>query len=151
MKMQTVMAAGGLLMVFSAATQAGCNGLGATYEMTGAQGFSLVLVRAAEPNAYSDLEAVLQTPTRKLNYTFAASNGYSMNYLVEKGPAEDAQDEGSFRFYGFDEKLNLTDLPSSKAAAPPLVFVPDLGPKLYYGESTREFLPVGMWRLTCRE
>ena len=56
-------------------------------------------------------------------------------------------------FYMFDASLNQTGLPSPGDAAPRYLFVPDLGPKLWYGgeapgQKNREALETEMWKVT---
>jgi hypothetical protein len=127
---------------------AACKGLNARYVMDDAKGFELKLQKATEPNAWSDLDAKLTTPTRTIMFNFTASNGYSTTYMVRKdAPANAEDDASSFPFHGFDKKLKVTDLPQSATAAPKTVFTPQLGGFLWYGSEPREFLPIAMWRL----
>jgi hypothetical protein len=117
----------------------------AIYHMEDAKGFALTFVKAKEPSAYSALDAVVTTPTRKLEFSFTASNGYSFNYLVPKwnGVPEDS----SFHIFIFDNKMKTLDLPQTQKSAPPFLLTPELGTFLWYGEEPREFLPANIWRL----
>jgi hypothetical protein len=138
-----------LAVAFTGAAQAGdCKATDAVYAIPDTPGFELRLGKATELNAYSDLEAVLTTPTRKMTFSFTASNGYAMNYLVLNGESESAEsEETSFRIYGFNKSLDSTELPNASSSPPDYLFVPELGLHLHYGTSEREFIPVAMWRL----
>jgi hypothetical protein len=129
-----------------------CTGLNARYEMQGAKGFILTLVKAKQALAWSDLEAELITPTRRFEFTFTASNGYSTDYMVQKDIHNEGTDEaGNYPFHGFDKNLTTTKLPQSTTPAPMYVFTPELGGSLWYGPEPREFLPMAMWRLkSCK-
>jgi hypothetical protein len=143
-----------LLLLFCATSTfaAPCKGLNAAYVMKDAEGFSFKLVKAKEALAWSDLEAVLTTPTRRIEFTFTASNGYSINYMVRKEASVAPDDnESSYPFNSFDVNLNILDLPQSTNAAPVTIFAPELGSMLWYGNEAREYLPIGMWRLkSCK-
>ena len=141
-----------LLCIFissvGAAQAKSCPAEKAHYSIAGAKGFALSFKKAKEPNAWSDLIAVLKTPTRLLEYSFTASNGYSNNYLVPL--PYDEKDDSTIHFYGFDKNLKITDLPNLGKAAPLQLFIPELGTVLYYGDvDKREFLPTEMWNLSC--
>lgn len=112
-----------------------------------AEGFSLTFRPAVEPNAWSDLQATLTTPSREYKFSLTASNGYSYNYLV---PAwKDAPEDADFHLFLFDKDLAVLDLPAKGKPAAHAILTPELGSWLYYGAEgeTRDFLPVGMWTL----
>lgn len=134
------------------ALAATCTGSNARYAMAGADGFSLTLTPRAEPLAWSDLDVVVKTPTRQFRFSLTASNGYSYNYAVQEDPAPPAESDDSRddsqRIHFFNAKLDVLDLPQGKAPAPEMIFLPDFGGALWYGAEPREFLPIGMWRLS---
>jgi hypothetical protein len=85
-----------------------------------------------------------------MKFTFAASNGYSTQYLVpvmEKDPSGESGD--GLGIYMFNARLEPVDLPNPGERAPDYVFVPDLGKTLWYGSMNggrRIHLETGMWR-----
>lgn len=107
----------------------------------------------------SHLSAVLKSNVtgRTYKFRFAASNGYSTQYLLpvrdgdeDKPKDGEASDEGH-AFYMFDGALRATDLPNPGEAAPRYLFVPTLGPVLWYselapGQSKREAIETQMWQ-----
>jgi hypothetical protein len=125
----------------------------ATYRLIDHEGDG-ALTFLADPKLarQSDLSAMLKlsgvrTP---LKFTFAASNGYSTQYLVPVSakPDGDAGGDG-LAFYMFDAKLRPVELPSPGQTAPDYLFVPDLGKTLWYGSTDgarRIHLETGMWR-----
>lgn len=134
------------------AAAATCTGAGAHYTIAGGDGFELILEKAKEPMAWSDLDVFLKTPTRTFRYSLTASNGYSYNYLVQEDPRlpaseDDGSDAGSYRVFLFSKDMAVLDLPQAAAPAPDFIFIPDLGGALWYGSEPREFLPTAMWRL----
>ena len=138
-----------LILAASPAAEAGCLTDGATYRIDGAEGFELILQKAAEPSAASDMEATLVTPLLRMEFSLTASNGYSFNYLLPKVVKEGEED--SFRLYGFDKALKPTELPQSGQSASRYYFTPELGSALWYS-SERQYLPPEMWRLQdCAE
>ena len=54
----------------------------ATYSMADAERFSINFAKQKQPKTWSNIQATLNTPTRHFDFEFAASNGYSLNYLV---------------------------------------------------------------------
>jgi hypothetical protein len=117
----------------------------AVYQMDDAKGFTIKFVNAKEPTAYSQLDAILTTPTRSFAFSFTASNGYSFNYLVPRW--KDAAADADFHLFLFDNKMKTLELPQMGKAAPPFLLTPELGTFLWYGEEPREFLPANMWHL----
>lgn len=120
----------------------------ATYTQPNAEGFSLTFRPASEPNAWSNLEATLKTPTREFKFSMTASNGYSFNYLV---PAwKDAPLEADFRLFLYGKDFASLELPNKGTPAPIAILAPDLGPLLYYSEAMKvqEYIPPEMWRMT---
>lgn len=125
----------------------------ATYRLVGQEyGAALRFVDEPKLARQSALSAVLRSAETKKTYkfTFAASNGYSTQYLVpvvDKPDGEEAAD--GLGFYMFDAQLKPVELPSPGETAPDYLFVPELGKTLWYGsmnEGKREFLETGMWR-----
>jgi hypothetical protein len=118
-----------------------------TFVQPEAEGFTLTFRPAAEPNAYSNLEATLKTPTREFKFSMTASNGYSFNYLVPSWP--DAPDDPSFHIFLYDKNFATLGLPNKGVAVPEAILTPELGSWLWYGgdvDTPREFLPADMWR-----
>jgi hypothetical protein len=125
----------------------------ASYRLVGEDhGAQLRFVDDPKLARQSALSAVLKLNDVKapLKFTFAASNGYSTQYLVpvvDKGP--DDEDGEGLGFYMFNAGLEPVDLPSPGETAPDYVFVPDLGKTLWYGSMNggqRIHLETGMWR-----
>ena len=84
-------------------------------------------------------------------FTFAASNGYSTQYLVPvlDKPAEDGEGTDGLDFYMFNARLEPVELPNPGETAPDYLFVPELGKTLWYGsmnDGARVMLETGMWR-----
>lgn len=125
----------------------------ATYRLVGQDdGATLRFVNDPKLARQSPLSAVLRFVETKKTYkfTFAASNGYSTQYLVPVvgGPEGEGEPDG-LGFYMFDARLNPVDLPNPGETAPDYLFVPELGKTLWYGsmnEGKRESLDTGMWR-----
>ncbi len=127
----------------------------ATYRLVGKdQGETLRFVDDPKLARQSALSAVLRSAeTRKAyKFTFAASNGYSTQYLVPVVEAKEGEEgPDGLGFYMFDAQLNPVELPNPGEAAPDYLFVPDLGKTLWYGsmnDGKREFIETGMWRRT---
>ncbi len=120
-----------------------------TYVQPDAEGFSLTFRPATEPNAWSDLEATLKTPTREFKFSMTASNGYSFNYLVPSW--KDAPEDSEFHIHFYDKDFKTLGLPNKSGATPAAILTPELGSWLYYGDinannSSQEYLPADMWR-----
>ncbi len=120
-----------------------------TYVQPEAAGYTLSFRPAAEPNAWSNLEATLKTPTREFKYSMTASNGYSFNYLVPSW--KDAPEDASYHIFLFDKDFKTLELPNKGVAAPAAILTPEIGVGLYYGDintnsAVQEFLPTDMWR-----
>lgn len=120
-----------------------------TYIQPEAAGYTLTFRPAAEPNAWSNLEATLKTPTREFKFSMTASNGYSFNYLVPswKGAPEDTD----YHLFLFDKDFKTLELPNKDVTAPAAILTPELGVWLYYGDintsnAAQEYLPTDMWR-----
>lgn len=120
----------------------------ATYTQPNAEGFSLIFRPAAEPNAWSDLEAILKTPTREFKFSMTASNGYAFNYLVPSW--KDAPEDTEFHLFLYGQDFATLELPNKGKPAPTAILAPDLGPLLYYSEAMKvqEYIPPEMWRMT---
>ena len=139
-----------------AAAEQACPIEKAVYAVNGA---TLRFVKVPKLARQSDLSAQMRSTTtgRVYKYTFAASNGYSTQYLVpfdEKAKTEEeasAHDE-SLAFFMFDQKLKRVDLPTPGEEAPPYLFIPDLGVTLWYaefapGQKAREAIDTEMWTI----
>jgi hypothetical protein len=148
-----MMATVGLAMAAGAA-QAACPAERAGYALDGDPDHRLDLDLAPHPNAWSALRLTLTTRSGPRHFTFTASNGYSLTYLVPDPPAAGIDEADGSRppleVYVFDRGLKLLDLPQPGAPAPAFLFAPGLGPLLWYGAG-REELPLGIWRFAgCR-
>ena len=133
-----------LLCATVPAYAADCPMESATYIQRNAEGFSLVFRPAAEPNAWSDLEATLKTPSKEFKFSLTASNGYSFNYLVPSW--QGAPEDSEFHLFLFDADLNTLELPAKGKPAAHAILTPEIGSWLNYGENTGgDYLPVGMW------
>lgn len=125
----------------------------ATYRLVGeTTGATLRFLDDPKLARQSALSAVLRSAETQKTYkfTFAASNGYSTQYLVpvQGKPEEDGSGDG-LAFYMFNALLEPVDLPNPGETAPDYLFVPDMGKTLWYGsmnEGKREALETGMWR-----
>jgi opacity protein-like surface antigen len=148
MKLFLAAAAFGLAALSLPAIAADCAIEKATYTQPNAEGFSLTFRPAAEPNAWSDLEATLKTPTREFKFSMTASNGYSFNYLVPswKGAPEDTD----FHVFLYGQDFASLELPNKGKPAPVAILAPELGAFLYYTEAmnVQEYIPPEMWRMT---
>lgn len=148
--MKLILAAASLALTAHSlpAIAADCTIEKATYTQPNAEGFSLTFRPATEPNAWSDLEATLTTPTREFKFSMTASNGYSFNYLVPtwKGAPEDTD----FHLFLYGKDFATLELPNKGKPAPVAILAPDLGPLLYYSEAMKvqEYIPPEMWRIT---
>jgi hypothetical protein len=126
---------------------AACSIEQAVYRIDGAAGFQITFRKAETLTAWSDLDAILTTPSRELVLGMTASNGYPEEFLVLEDPdGTGPADAGSFRFFSFDKGLQPQGLPSSDHVAPDYLLIPDLGSYLFYYSGQQEFLPTGMWR-----
>ena len=147
--MKSICLAALLLASTVSAHSAGCTIEQVTYTQTEAEGFTLTFRPAKEPNAWSNLEATLKTPTREFKFSMTASNGYSFNYLVPSWPG--VSDDTSFSVHLYDKDFKTLELPNKGVPAPVAILTPELGTWLYYSENTanpdiQEFLPADMWR-----
>jgi hypothetical protein len=101
----------------------------------------------------SALSATLSLKGSKVarKFTFAASNGYSTQYLVPvlDKPSEDGEEAEGLDFYMFNARLEPVELPQRGENAPDYLFAPELGKALWYGsmnDGARVMLETGMWR-----
>ena len=131
----------------SLANAATCNIEKATYIQPNAAGFSLTFRSATEPNALSDLEATVKTPTREFKFSLTSSNGYSLNYMVPSW--KDAPEDTDYKIFLYGKNFKTLDLPSKGSPAPEAVLTPEIGPMIYYSEpaKSQEYVPPEMWRL----
>lgn len=147
--MKQLFAAASLLLIgmTSFARAAECAIDKATYIQANAQGFTLTFRPTKEPNAWSDLEATVKTPTQEFKFSMTASNGYSFNYLVPSW--QGAPEDSNFHLFLFGKDFVPLDLPNKGSPAPEAILAPDVGPMIYYTEAMKvqEFLPPEVWRI----
>ena len=119
----------------------------ATFIQPNAEGFTLTFRPAKEPNAWSDLEVTVKTPSQEFKFSMTASNGYSFNYLVPSW--KDAPEDSEFRLFFYGKDYKSLELPNKGSPAPEAIFTPDVGPMIYYTKAMKvqEFLPPDMWRI----
>jgi hypothetical protein len=125
-----------------------------TYRLVGEEnGATMRFVNDPKLARQSKLSAVLRSAETKKTYKFrfAASNGYSTQYLVPvmETAVEGGDEPDGLGFYMFDAQLNPVELPGIGESAPAYLFVPELGKTLWYGfmnADKRERLKTGMWR-----
>lgn len=120
-----------------------------TYTQPNAEGYTLTFRPSTNPNAWSNLEVTLKTPTREFKYSMTASNGYSSNYLVAVDGGE--KEEASYHIHLYDKDFKTLDLPNNGVPAPEAILTPEIGQGLYYADinnnnASKEFLPADMWR-----
>lgn len=122
-------------------------------------GTTLRFQKAAKPNAWSRLEAVIHSPAtgRTWRFSYTASNGYSTQYLVQEAPKPTSEDNSGSPLYLFTAALTSINLPQPGEPAPRYAFLPDIGKSFWYGTVSpapkvkREFLPTELWELSaCR-
>jgi hypothetical protein len=113
--------------------------------------FSAAFSKMAQPKAWSDLQFSINTPTTHHDYEFTESNGYAVQYMVPL-PEEREGTTRDISVTFFDGKMRALGLPQSDTAAPAYIFAPQVGSVIYYGYEPREFMPVGMFKLSgCAE
>lgn len=151
-----------------------CAARGARYQLLADPAYTIMLDAAPEPGSASDLQLRLRTPSTEHVFSFAVSNGYGVTRLVPRraddaarhgsgdGDGEDADpdagmddDEPAPAFYAFSADMSAwSDPPQAESAAPDWLFVPELGPMLWYnllpgaggGAGQIEVMPTGMFR-----
>lgn len=175
MKSALVHAFGGLLALMASAATLGvnaspasvetrpCRAEGARYELLADPRYWIMLVAAPEPGTASDLQLHLSTPLASHDFSFTVSNGYGVMRLLPVATTslhDGMDDEGTNAmppaFHAFDKDMTaLNDPPQADASPPAWLFVPELGPLLWYGGLPhadgsmveREAMPTGMFRL----
>ena len=147
--MKLILAAASLALTAHSlpAIAADCTIEKATYTQPNAEGFSLTFRPATEPNAWSDLQATVKTPSQEFKFSMTASNGYSFNYMVPSW--KDAPKDSDFHLFLYDKNFATLELPNKGSPAPEAILTPDVGPMIYYTEAMKvqEFLPPEMWRM----
>ncbi len=140
-----------------------CHAEGARYELLADPRYRIMLVAAPEPGAASDLQLHLSTPLASHDFSFTVSNGYGVMRLLPVATTslhDGMDDEGTNAMppavHAFDNDMTaLNDPPQVDASPPAWLFVPELGPLLWYGGlphadgsmAEREAMPTGMFRL----
>lgn len=123
-----------------------CNAEKATYRHMEDKNFTISFAKQKQPKAWSDIQATLHTPSRKLDFEFTASNGYEVQSMVllTKSVKQDHDIAISF----FNKSLKSLGLPESGELAPHYLFAAELGLWLYYaGLDPQDYIPPGMWKL----
>jgi len=138
-----------------------CDASGADYALLPDPRYRIVLEPADAPNTASDLQLRLRTPRGEHVFAFALSNGYATIHLLEvvdEDPGDDQDDPDAPpppAFHAFDAAMNARiDPPQSDTPAPAWLFVPELGPMLWYGllhgaagaAPEPESMPAGLFR-----
>ncbi len=137
-----------------------CPADGARYRLLPDPAYAVTLEAAAEPNAASNLQLRLHTPHRQHGFGFAVSNGYGVIHLLPLQAGDDLDtDTPPPTFHAFDAAMNAwNDPPQASGPAPEWLFIPELGPMLWYGllpgtnssASAQEMMPAGMFKhLPC--
>ena len=133
-----------------------CPATGAHYRLLADPSYRITLEPSPEPNAASDLRLHLHTPQAQRSFAFVITNGYGHTRLLSLPHEEqDEQDETPLpSFFAFTADMAMLDNPpQSDTSAPAWLFVPDLGPALWYephGEGNsgpQEYMPTAMFQL----
>ena len=134
-----------------------CPATGARYRLLADPAYRITLEPSPEPNAASDLRLHLHTPQAQRSFAFVIANGYGHTRLLRlpHDAQDDVQDETPLPgFFAFTADMAMLDNPpQSDTPAPAWLFVPDLGPALWYephGEGNsglQEYMPTAMFRL----
>lgn len=130
-----------------------CPATGAHYRLLADPGYRITLEPSPEPDTASDLRLHLHAPQAQHSFTFVIANGYGHTRLLRL--PYDEQDEiplpGFFAFTA--DMATLDNPPQSDTPAPAWLFVPDLGPALWYephdedNSGPRNYMPTAMFRL----
>lgn len=142
-----------------------CPAAHARYELRGAPGAQMTLVRAPHAlNAYSDLVARVEFQDETYWFAFTSSLGFSRNYIgrtedpFEAARREDAGEDigeehrepeydGS-EYVGFDSNFDvIPEVPRAESQAPAHILANGIASAIWYSEPRRE-LPLGLWSLT---
>lgn len=123
-----------------------CTAEKASYRHMEDQSFSISFSKQANPKAWSDIQASLHMPSRKLDFEFTASNGYEVLSMVLL--TKDIEQNTVIAIGFLDKNLKSLRLPESGQAAAEYLYAPELGPWLWYADlEPREYIPPGLWKL----
>ena len=127
-----------------------CDAEHATYQHLENKNFTIAFSKLKHPKAWSNIQATLKTPARKLDFEFTASNGYEVLSMVLLTKGIEQSRDLSINF--LDKNLKALHLPEAGKPAPTYLVAPDLGVWLYYaGLNPQDYIPPGIWKLDkCR-
>lgn len=159
--MRRIVLAASALVLLNGAAGAACLARDAVYAIAAPErdAGEARLAPLEHPQTYSDLGLVISDPAngRSWRFTFTASNGYSMNYILPDPPDEIAFPNALHVFFFREDKagrLVPVDIPQAGDVAPDALFMPELAVSLWYetsGEKNRTALRTGLWyRSSCR-
>jgi hypothetical protein len=123
-----------------------CNSEMAHYQNSEDKAFKISFSKQKDPKSWSGVLLTMNTPHRKLEFEFTASNGYEVQSLVllTKG----IEQNGDLAVHFFDKNLKSMGLPQVGEPAPAYLFSPQLGLWFWYsGLSPQEYIPPAMWKL----
>lgn len=143
-----------------------CHATGAQYALMPDSRYRIVLETAPEPSAASNLQLRLLTPGTQHAFAFAVSNGYSITRLLPLASHPSADPENDTEgdeetlpvFHAFDADMTTwIDAPQAEGKPPAWLFIPELGPMLWYGLLPREgtsmpaseSMPAGLFQLVA--
>ncbi len=123
-----------------------CTAEKASYRHMEDQSFSISFSKQANPKAWSDIQASLHMPSRKLDFEFTASNGYEVLSMVVL--TQGIEQENTIAVGFLNKDLKSQGLPQSGSPAAEYLYAPELGPWLWYADlQPREYIPPGLWKL----
>ena len=130
---------------------AACPASKANYQSLEDKTFTITFSEQKKPKSWSNVQATLHTPKRKLDFEFTASNGYEVQSMVLLTTGLKQDHDIDIKF--LDKNLKLLSLPQSSDAAPAYIFAPNLGLWVWYsGLEPQEFVPAGIWKFdSCRK
>lgn len=151
-----------VLAVFGLATPVEadeCPAKGAVYTIedpeTGEPAAHARLFEREHPGAWSGLglEVTDIATSRSWSFSFTASNGYSVDYLVPDEGVEGLEEASQVVFLArqADGRLRRAPIPQTHDPAPEAFLVPRLGVEIWYGTSVssdRSYLPLDVWHRT---
>ena len=147
--MKRIILAFGALSI-SLAPALACDAEHATYRHLEDKSFTISFSKQKHPKAWSNIQATLKTPARKLDFEFTASNGYEVLSMVLLTKGIEQSRDISINF--LDKNLKSLHLPEAGKPAAEFLVAPELGVWLYYsGLDPQDYIPPGVWKLdTCR-
>lgn len=134
------------LMLANMAPALACDAEHATYHHLEDKSFTISFTKQKHPKSWSNIQATLKTPSRKLDFEFTASNGYEIQSMVllTKGIEQDREIAILF----LDKNLKPLHLPEAGEPAAAYIVAPELGLWLYYsGLNPQVYIPPGIWKL----